>query len=169
MSRRIFLSGVHGVGKGYFIKNKLEGITDLSVISASKIISQFRDSEDAGNKRVRDVEGNQRILLDGLKDYFINRSENILLDGHIVILDSEDCINRIPLSFFEKGMFDTLILLQDEPNCIYDRMFKRDGVHKISIELIAKIQEQESLYAEELKKEELMFVISRPFPKSHVT
>ena len=88
MSRRIILSGVHGVGKGYFIENKLVHAPNLTVISASGIIAQYHDAEDAGNKRVNDVEGNQKILLNALKNYFEIHKENVLLDGHLVILDT---------------------------------------------------------------------------------
>ena len=152
MPRHILLSGVHGVGKGYFIRNKLANIKQLTVISASEIISQYHNAEDAGNKRVKNVGDNQKILLDVLSSYYFSRDEKILLDGHLVILDSDDNIQRIPIAFFDKGMFDTLIILQDDPQKIYDRLYKRDGIHKLEIDLISKIQENEKKYAMELEQ-----------------
>ena len=152
MSRHIFLSGVHGVGKGYFISNKLAKIKNLTVISASEIISRYHNAEDAGNKRVKNFGDNQKILLDALVDYFAGSNETILLDGHLVILDSQDKIQRIPDAFFASGMFDTLIVLQDDPNLILERLYKRDGIHKLSIDLICQIQENEKKYAYELRK-----------------
>lgn len=152
MGRRIILSGVHGVGKGYFISHQLADVENLSAITASQLISSVHNPEDAGNKRVKDVKNNQAILLNGLKKLWTNHDGTFLLDGHIVILDSNDRIQRIPISFFEDGMFDTLILLQDNPRLIYDRLIKRDGFSKLSLELISDIQRQETMYAEELVK-----------------
>lgn len=151
MRKRILLSGVHGVGKGHFIREKLEGIPDLSVISASEIINLVHVSEDAGYKRVKDVNGNQNILLSSLRTFFSTHAETILMDGHLVILDSKDRIQRIPREFFEKGMFDTLIILQDDPQIIFRRLYERDGRSEITIDLISEIQEQEEIYANELK------------------
>lgn len=139
MNKKVFLSGVHGVGKGYIINNKLSKIPNISVISASEIIGHYHEAEDAGNKRVKDVKGNQILLLSSLKKYFENHNETVLLDGHLVIVDVHDHIQRIPVDFFEKGMFDTLIILQDNPESIYKRLYKRDGVHKLEMNLISEI------------------------------
>ena len=125
MHKKVFLSGVHGVGKGYFIKNKLSSVFSLSVVSASELISNYHNPEDAGNKRVKDVGANQMLILTALKEYFKKHHETVVLDGHLVILDSNDHIQRIPLDFFEKGMFDTLIILQDNPDVIYNRLHAR--------------------------------------------
>ena len=151
MSRRIILSGVHGVGKGYFIKHKIAKYRNIFTVSASAIISEYRDSEDAGNKRVKDVESNQNLLMMSLNKYLKTHTETIVLDGHLVILDAHDYIQRIPKNFFTEGMFDTVLILYDDPKKIYERMFKRDGKHKLSIELIDAIQKAERAYAEELK------------------
>ncbi len=163
MSRRIILSGVHGVGKGHFIKNKLANVSNLTVISASGIIAQYHDAEDAGNKRVNDVEGNQNLLLETLKDFFDIHKETVLMDGHLVILDANDNIKKIPTSFFEKGMFDTIILLQDEARLIYDRLYARDGTHKLDINLIEQIQKKEEEYAMELERQGIKIYHLTPF------
>ena len=163
MSRRIILSGVHGVGKGYFIKNKLEHISNLTVISASGIIAQYHDAEDAGNKRVNDVDGNQKLLLEAVKTFFEIHKETVLMDGHLVILDTNDNIKKIPTSFFEKGMFDTIILLQDEVQLIYDRLYARDGTHKLEMNLIDQIQKKEEEYAMELKRQGIKVYHITPF------
>lgn len=151
MSRRIFLSGVHGVGKGYFVKNRLTHVGNFTVITASEIIAQYHDPEDAGNKRVYNVGENQRLLFETLKEFFEKHKETVLLDGHLVILDENDKCERIPISFFD-GMFDAIILLQDDVCAIYDRMYERDGVHKLEKNLIEQIQEKEREYAKELEK-----------------
>ena len=163
MSRRIILSGVHGVGKGHFIKNKLANVSNLTVISASGIIAQYHDAEDAGNKRVNDVEGNQNLLLEALKGFFDIHKETVLMDGHLVILDANDNIKKIPTSFFEKGMFDTIILLQDEAHLIYDRLYARDGMHKLDMNLIEQIQKKEEEYAMELERQGIKIYHLTPF------
>jgi len=163
MSRRIILSGVHGVEKGHFIKNKLANVSNLTVISASGIIAQYHDAEDAGNKRVNDVEGNQNLLLETLKGFFDIHKETVLMDGHLVILDANDNIKKIPTSFFEKGMFDTIILLQDEARLIYDRLYARDGTHKLDMNLIEQIQKKEEEYAMELERQGIKIYHLTPF------
>lgn len=163
MCRRIILSGVHGVGKGHFIKNKLDHVGNLTVISASEIIGKYHDAEDAGNKRVNDVESNQKLLLEDLKKFFEMHEETVLLDGHLVILDANDNIKQIPASFFEKGMIDTIILLQDEAHLIYDRLYARDGIHKLEMNLIEQIQKKEKEYAMELERQGIKVRIINPF------
>lgn len=150
MKRRIILSGVHGVGKGYFISHKLQQFKNISIISASEILSRHRNVEDAGNKRVKDVDGNQELIFSAVRDYLKCCDKTLVLDGHLVILDSKDQIRRISKEFFNSSMFNTILLLQDDSEKIYERMYKRDGIHKLSIELIENIQQAEKMYAEEL-------------------
>lgn len=58
----IFISGVHGVGKGYFcnLVNKELGIESYT---ASDLISKGKDIDFDSNKLVSDIEDNQLYLL----------------------------------------------------------------------------------------------------------
>lgn len=162
MSRRIFLSGVHGVGKGYFVNTSIRGKYDVTVISASDVISKCRQSDD-GTKRVDNIYSNQDILLHSIKIMLKEQSKTLILDGHLVLLSKQDEVERIPFSFFDDGMFDTVFLLQDEPKNVINRLFQRDGFYKLDIDTISKMQEEELRYAQELEKRGVSVVYLNPF------
>ncbi len=160
MNKKILLSGVHGVGKGYFIESMVVDKYNVSIISASEVINRYKDCEDAGNKRVKDVQENQDIILDVLRN--VNCDKTVVLDGHLIIISEGDTLQRIPEDYFKEGLFDTIILLQDEPDKIHKRLYKRDGMYKIDLSLISKIQEEELSYAEELRKKGIALYIITP-------
>ncbi len=161
MKNRILLSGVHGVGKGYFIRHELSHYMDLQVISASELISKYKQSDD-GNKRVENINSNQVILLNGIKKVLENNDSIILLDGHLTILSTKGTIERIPDTFFKDGMFNVVFLLQDKPERVHERLYKRDGRYKLSLEEIYRIQEEERTYAKELEERGIDVVYINP-------
>ena len=124
----ILFSGVHGVGKGHFIKENLkDGEDDILCVSASGLIRQYRDVEDVGYKRVKDV------------------------DGHLCIINSNSEIERISETFISKAQIKGIILLQEEVPVIKQRQKLRDGIC-FSAGMIREIQYEEKLYAELLLK-----------------
>ncbi len=148
----ILFSGVHGVGKGHFIKENLKyGEDDILCVSASGLIRQYRDVEDVGYKRVKDVDGNQEILLLALKQAEISADGIILLDGHLCIINSNSEIERISETFISKAQIKGIILLQEEVPVIKQRQKLRDGIC-FSAGMIREIQYEEKLYAELLLK-----------------
>lgn len=154
----ILFSGTHGIGKGHFIKENLkDGEDDILCVSASELIGQYRNSEDAGYKKVKDVDGNQEILLLALKHISIDRT--ILLDGHLCIINSNNEIERISESFISKAKIKGVILLQEETSLIEHGQNLRDGI-SLTTEMIKAIQHEEKLYAERLlKRYEIPFAI----------
>ena len=57
--KAILLSGVHGVGKGFFLENIKKYIQSYNIYSASSLIEKFQPSADAGYKKVSNVNSNQ--------------------------------------------------------------------------------------------------------------
>lgn len=153
IDKKIFLlSGVHGVGKGYFLENILKGDSNYTILEASNLIQQYKDAEDAGYKMVKDVSDNQKVLLKALITEKRRIETDIILDGHLCIINKNGDIERIPVEFLIKASVHGIILLQDDVESIIKRQNLRDGVG-LEKQTIAKIQEDEIRYCEFLKSE----------------
>lgn len=148
----ILLSGVHGVGKGYFIDNVLTKIFMGRICTASELIEKYAPATDAGYKRVSDVAYNQNVLIQAIKNELADSKERLLLDGHMCIINSKDDVERIPISFFNETDVDYIILIQDDSSKIIERLNKRDG-KTIPLALIEKVQLEEREYAQYLLEE----------------
>lgn len=149
--KKLFLiSGAHGVGKGYFLQNILKDDNNYTVLEASSLIRQYKDAEDAGYKMVNDVSGNQKILLKALITEKRQIETDIILDGHLCIINKNGDIERIPEEFLLKASVQGIILLQDDVESIIKRQNLRDGVG-LEKQTISKIQEDEVRYCKFLK------------------
>lgn len=149
-SKIFLLSGVHGVGKGYFLQKVLKDDNNYTVLEASSLIRQYKDAEDAGYKMVKDVSDNQKVLLEALIRERRQINTDIILDGHLCIINRNGDIERIPKDFFLKAFIQGIILLQDDEESIIKRQYLRDGVG-LERQTIFKIQEDEMRYCEFLK------------------
>lgn len=136
----IFIGGVHGVGKTTFCTEliKYSGLTHLT---ASQLIKDKKSNNVAFNKQVRDVNENQNLLVDALSE----RDEKfILLDGHFSLLNATGAPVIIPVETFEAIQPRCLILLQDAPDAISQRMISRDG----SVRDVSEIERHQNLEKE---------------------
>ena len=149
--KAILFSGAHGVGKGYFLNKVKECIWQYEVYSASGLIEKYQASTDAGYKKVSDVKHNQKVLISAIKDAKTNEIKDFILDGHLCIFNARGELERIPEYFFSEAQITGIILLQDEPRLICDRINKRDG-NKISMHDIDAMQDEECRYAKELER-----------------
>ena len=151
IDKKLFLlSGVHGVGKGFFLKNVLKDDCNYTISEASRLIRQYKDAEDAGYKMVNDVSDNQKILLEALIKEKRRIETDIILDGHLCIINRNGGIEKIPESFFFRVSVQGIILLQDDVDSIIKRQNLRDGV-ALDKQMISQIQEEEVKYCEVLK------------------
>lgn len=67
--RMIFISGVHGVGKSYFcdmVKKEL----GINAFTASQLIEKKKNRVFDSNKRIKDIDDNQRLLIESLEELF---------------------------------------------------------------------------------------------------
>ena len=157
--KNILFSGVHGVGKGLFLEKIKKEIEGYSIYSASTLIEKYQPATDAGYKKVRYVKNNQDILIKAIKEAKMNDRNNFILDGHLCIFNVEGNVVRIPENFFEETQIEGIVLLQDCPDVITDRINKRDG-KKINVQSIEKMQREEQKFAEELwKKNKIPYVV----------
>ena len=147
----IMFSGVHGVGKGFFLDKVKDSLRHYAVYSASKLIEKYQPSTDAGYKKVSDVNHNQEVLIKAIEEETRLNGDDCIMDGHLCIFNARGEVERVPESFFVKAQIAGIILLQDEPKVISERIYQRDSA-QISIEDIRKMQDEEEMYANELKE-----------------
>lgn len=151
MKRKIILlSGAHGVGKGFFLSNNFSSSNKFTILGASDLIKKYKQADDAGYKRVKDISDNQQILLIAFEDEKKAIIKDIILDGHLCMINAEGIVERIPEKFLIKAQIDGIILLQDEVDNIVARLKKRDGIN-ISKDIINQIQHEEREYCKELQ------------------
>lgn len=157
--KSILFSGVHGVGKGFFLEKIKKEIEEYNIYSASTLIEKYQPSTDAGYKKVRNVKNNQDILIKAMKEAKLKDENSFILDGHLCIFDTEGNVVRIPEKFFYETQIEGIVLLQDCPDLILGRINARDG-KEIRIESIEKMQHEEQKFAEELwEKYKIPYVI----------
>ncbi len=149
--KTILFTGVHGVGKGFYLEKNCRDTSRVQVLSASGLIQEYKSAADAGYKKVLDVYANQDVLLKALQQQQVKAKFDIILDGHLCILNAKGGIEKIPEYFFVQGNFEGIILLQDDVRLIAERINSRDG-EKINILLLDEIQKLEREYAVHLKE-----------------
>lgn len=145
----ILLSGVHGVGKGYFLKEKFENDNRFEILGASSLIGKYKKADDAGYKKVQNVSNNQQILLTALSIEKNKISKDIILDGHICMINAEGKVESIPEKFFLDAEISGIVLLQDDVDNIIQRQAQRDGL-VLAKDIVKEIQEEEVKYCEQL-------------------
>lgn len=138
----ILLSGVHGVGKGYYLKNYIRPSGKFEILEASKLISKYKKADDAGYKKVKNVSDNQQVLLRALEEEKRKLRSDIILDGHLCVLNNEGNIECIPDSFIIEASITNIVLLQDEVENIVRKQTERDGL-SMPIELVKAVQKAE--------------------------
>jgi adenylate kinase len=135
----IFISGVHGVGKGYLC-SRINEVHRLPVFSASALIKDEKKSEIDVDKRVIDAGNNQDYLISALNN--LNPpSKSIILDGHFCLYGEAGIVD-IGIKTFESMRLKSIITLYDVPEKIYKRMHERDG-KSLDIDVIHSLQERE--------------------------
>ena len=144
----IFISGVHGVGKGFFC-DLVNKELDIETYTASDLIAKGKNIVFDSNKLVTDVEDNQHYLLAAIKELKENGS-NFILDGHFCLTDKDTGKpTRISLETFTNLNPDIIILLTEKPEVISQRRKERDGLD-VTPESIAEFQNMENQYAQEV-------------------
>jgi adenylate kinase len=146
ISRVLFFGGIHGVGKSTFCQ-KLQKDINITTISASELIKEERKSLFATNKdkRVKDIDNNQKILLDALKRKSFDG--DFILDGHFCLLNKDREVEKIPLDVFREINPRELFLLEADPEDIKRNLMKRD-LRDYDISLIKNMLREERSHAE---------------------
>ncbi|WP_423204699.1 ATP-binding protein [Pseudomonas kribbensis] len=136
-----FLAGVHGVGKTS-ICSALADTLKIPSMSASQLIKLQSELEAwTSDKKTKEIPSNQQKLLSAIRACKKNNAV-FLLDGHFALLDHSGSITPIEHNvFFEMGL-SAVILIEDEPCAISQRLENRDKVQWDKA-LIANLQEAE--------------------------
>lgn len=149
--KRVLFSGVHGVGKGFFLDKVKKYIEDYNIYSASSLIEKYQPSTDAGYKKVGNVNNNQDVLIKAIKRANREDEKSYILDGHLCLFNAKGEVVRIPEHFFQETQIKGIILLQDSPEVICERINARDA-NKIDVHDIKLMQDEEQKYVKELNE-----------------
>lgn len=119
-----FLAGTYGVGKTT-LGNQIQDRLGIKVISASKLISKVNGETYGRNKIVKDEKLNQDILIEEIKK--IQKSNEIILNGHFCIFDKNNNVVQLPLDTYERLGIKGIILLEREVEELVIGLRNRDN------------------------------------------
>lgn len=127
----IFVAGVHGVGKTY-LASQIKPDFGLIHTSASKLIKEELSLPDWDtDKKVTNVDVNQIALAVAVKRYN-SVGKQLLLDGHFVLLDQAGNFSPLGVDVFRSLNLEAVILLEDDPQIIANRVKGRDNLNQRS-------------------------------------
>ena len=149
--KNVFVAGVHGVGKSsmcdeYAKKHGTNHKTASQLIKGAK-----EDAVSKKTKTVKNITGNQELLITAVSKIRAS-GENLLLDGHFVLMNDKYELTPLPTKVFSDLSIDAVIAVYDQPELIEFRTKNRDG-KSISSKLIEDFQNLELARAEEISKE----------------
>lgn len=121
----IFVAGVHGVGKTHLCQ-ALASTTGLRHESASQLIREERQLATWGDdKIVTEVRGNQDALTAAV-DRILQEQPILVLDGHFVLKKADGVLEEVPPVTFERLGLSAIVLVENDPQLIAERLFRRD-------------------------------------------
>lgn len=88
-------------------------------------------------------------MIRAIKEEKSKNIKDFIIDGHLCIFNASGKIEKIPEYFFIDAQITGIVVLQDDPQRICDRINQRDA-QKIEKEDIERMQNEEQKYAEEL-------------------
>ena len=141
MSKILFVSGVHGVGKSTLCK-EISARFGWSHYACSDLIKQ-NSSYVESSKQVSSAKKNQEALLHGLR---LIDDNVILLDGHFCLLSSDSSIIKLDTSVFDSISPIGIINVTCNENMIFERLMNRDG-KGVGLEVLKILQASESSQA----------------------
>jgi adenylate kinase len=136
MSRlRIFVGGVHGVGKGSLCKCLADSLMS-EYVSASKLLQW-----NSKLKFVNNVRGNQEILAELL---FSNTQSDFsyIIDGHFALWNKDHACEPVPLKTFVNLNLSAIVLVTCTSEIIQNRLKERDNI-LYKLEDIIQLQDLE--------------------------
>ena len=144
----IFVSGIHGVGKDFFL-SRICNRTGLKSYSASELISKYGNVNFRSDKRTQDISKNQDYLLQAIRNG--NLPKEYILNGHFCLLNNNGKSERIPIGTFYSLNPSKIIVLKQKPEIIVGRRIIRD-LEEVSVEETRAFQNEEINYGREVAK-----------------
>ena len=148
MKKVIFLSGIHGVGKG-FISKQIEKEINMPIYEASKLIRLNGGIIDK-DKKAKNVNDNQDLLINSINN--LVEHDTFILDGHTCLINNENRIELIDIEIFRRINVIGIVLVYDDINIISERLYKRDNIY-FDKSLLDDLQKSERLNTEKLSEE----------------
>ncbi|NQJ49329.1 AAA family ATPase [Streptococcus suis] len=147
----ILLVGIHGVGKTTLL-NKLKDSIDLTALSISDLIRQAGNDIKREEKHTTNIQNNQFLWKEKLKEYSFLKDELVVLDGHFTLLDKNGDIVELPFEIFDGIDIRKIVLKRELPSVIKDRLENRDRT-LWNIDLVDNFQETETKRAQQFSVE----------------
>ena len=142
----IFLTGVHGVGKG-FIGVPLAQSLGVSHFTASQLIREEKGQSTWGvDKKTSDLDDNQLALIRAVGQRRLTHT-SILLDGHFVLRNAQGVLTPLATAVFKELHLTGVILLTEESSIIASRLAMRDKGTP-DVYAISELAEAESAHAQ---------------------
>ena len=145
----IFVAGVYGVGKSTMCSS-LSELLNIDAYSAGDLISECNNEIYGKNKKVRDKDSNQNVLIECV-EHKLREKHSIILAGHFCILGNDDKPDILPEFVYEKIQISAIVLLEASVQTVINHLEKRDG-KEYSSELIQSFIRLERQQAEKISK-----------------
>ncbi len=138
----LFVGGVHGIGKSTCCQQVADrsGVFWFTASDLIKAESKSAIAEDS--KRVLNPVENQELLICGIRKQIRAGHERILLDGHFTLLKANGEVTAIELDVFRQLGLEGIVMFQDDPVSIFNRLRARDG-QNLSIPRVKSHQDSE--------------------------
>ncbi|MBO8171491.1 MAG: AAA family ATPase [Bacillaceae bacterium] len=149
MTGIIFVGGIHGVGKTTLCKQISEQFKLLHY-SASDLISQRKKVDFNNEKKVRNINENQNLLLEAI-NCLDTRDNCLLLDGHFCLINTFGEIRKIPIETFINLSPSAIICCTESPTKIFTRLKERDNIN-YDINFLERYQRIELAYSQEISE-----------------
>jgi adenylate kinase len=146
----LFVGGIHGVGKTTFC-NEIIASYKVTTYSASKIISSLKKQNLPLNKLIPDIDINQALLIEGLKQ-IPPTEELIILDGHFCLIDDKRAISKISETVFKEIQPSAFIVITDTVENVASRLKTRDHIN-YDRSFLELFQNEELAHAKNLTSE----------------
>lgn len=123
----IFVAGVHAVGKTTACAHAADALCLAHYAASALIKAEKASAISAQGKAVTDIDGNQVLLIRGVEKACGKHDGRFILDGHFTLSRSSGEIEAIALDVFRAFDLDGVVIFQDEPSAIAERLNLRDG------------------------------------------
>ncbi len=137
MNKIVFVSGIHGVGKGTLC-GALQQKLGYPIYSCSDLIKQNSEYVES-SKVVSNAEKNQLALLAGLEKI---EDDVIILDGHFCLVGKENQIIELGFETFDAIRPDKIINVTCDEHIVYQRLMDRDGT-SLKVSVLKTLQQRE--------------------------
>lgn len=121
----IFVAGVYGVGKSTMCSSLSERL-NIDFCSAGDLISECNKETYGSNKKVKDKDNNQNVLVECV-EHKLKEKDSLILAGHFCILGNDDKPDILPEFVYEKIQISAVVLLETSVQTIIKHLEQRDG------------------------------------------